>query len=486
MLALLAFGVLSSSSRRQACEHHARSEWADASVRRVGVQTGVTEGQCCAACGADRACDGYNWHPLGNAGQPTYCFLLAGTATNGTLAPTHANFSAGSVTSRPPVCANEEDCSLAGACVDGRCICDGWTHGDRCEVLNLLPVDADAVGYRNASGFNTWGGASIEGGDGKHYLFLSQIGGRCPLLGHWAVVSEGVRLVGATPNGPWSEPEVILPSFAHNVKPFRAPDGTWLLFYIGGVNNRTENCTGQPDDAFAAASLPLPAGHRSSSTPWGKTTAGPIMLASASRPDAARGEWTVHGPLTDSVEWHSATNPSAVLFPNGSVLLAVSRAWAPSPKPGGGKRTTLMRANSWRGPYTNITHGYNDSIGNGEDPDLFRTPRGFHMLNHNTGPASTKMWFSKDGVTNWKTAVGGRDAFNATVLYTNGTEVTVCQRQRPQVVMGTDGMPGWLWTGVMTGLANGSCPAGEVAMGNPSWTLAQKIGRTTTPQPYTI
>jgi hypothetical protein len=145
-----------------------------------------------------------------------------------------------------------------------------------------------------------------------------------------------------------------------------------------------------------------------------------------------------------------------------------------------------MRANSWRGPYTNITHGYNDSIGNGEDPDLFRTPRGFHMLNHNTGPASTKMWFSKDGVTNWKTAVGGRDAFNATVLYTNGTEVTVCQRQRPQVVMGTDGMPGWLWTGVMTGLANGSCPAGEVAMGNPSWTLAQKIGRTTTPQPYTI
>ena len=100
------------------------------------------------------------------------------------------------------------------------------------------------------------------------------------------------------------------------------------------------------------------------------------------------------------------------------------------------------------------------------------------MLNHNTGPASTRIWFSRDGVSGWATAPGGRDAFNATVRYTNSTEVVVCQRQRPQIVMAADGMPGWLWTGVMSGVANGSCPTNEQDdLGNPSWTLAQQIGR---------
>ena len=394
MLALLAAWVLpqvhSTHATPASCTHHTRSEWSGGAVERVGVHTGLSEAQCCGVCGMDRACDGYNWHPLGSAGQPTYCFLLANTAANGTLAPTRSNFSAGSITARPPVCTDELGCSLAGACISGVCVCDGWTHADHCEVLNLLPVDADAVGYRNASGYNTWGGASIPGGDGKHYLFLSQLGGRCSLLGHWSVVSEGVRLVSDTPNGPWSEPEVILPSFAHNVKPFRAPNGTWLVFYIGGVNDRTENCSSSRPGVDASAPRlpplpPPPAWGSIPSSPWGKTTAGPIMVASASRPDAPRGEWAVHGPLTDSKTWHSATNPSPVFFPNGSVLLAVSRAWLPSPKPGGGKRTTLMRADSWWGPYTNLTHGYNGSIGNGEDPDLFRTARGFHMLTHNTG-----------------------------------------------------------------------------------------------------
>jgi hypothetical protein len=99
------------------------------------------------------------------------------------------------------------------------------------------------------------------------------------------------------------------------------------------------------------------------------------------------------------------------------------------------------------------------------------------MLNHNTGPASTRLWFSKDGLANWTEAAGG-SAFNATVRYTNGTEVTVCQRQRPQIVMAADGMPGWLWTGVMSQMANGSCPPSDRdPLPNPTWTLAQQIGR---------
>ena len=292
------------------------------------------------------------------------------------------------------------------------------------------------------------------------------MGGKCPLLGHWATVSEIVRLAGDGPDGPFSKVDaVVLPSFAHNVKPVQAPDGTWLLFFIGGANNRSDTC----ENATRASASATP---HAPPPPVPGRTAGPIMIASAARPDAPAGAWQLHGPLTDSASWHSATNPAPLFFANGSVLLAVSRKWTP-----GGKRTVLMAADSWRGPYRNITRGFSDSLPTGEDPELFRTSRGFFMLNHNSGPASTRMWFSRSGVTGWRAADGNANAFNATVRFTNGTEIELCQRQRPRVVMADDGMPGWLWTGVMVG---SPCPSSDIRPGgwpNPTWTLTQQIGR---------
>ena len=435
-----------------------------ANVQYNGTRLAITRGgswaDCCSQCSSDSSCAAFNWHPVGAHAQPTYCELQA---VGGSAIPSNpaANFSAG-VPRTHVLCEDDEGCSLAGACQpDGRCRCDGWSHGDHCEILNLLDVDAAAFGYRNTSGYNSWGGGTVAFG-GKHLLFASQMGGKCPLLGHWSRVSEVVRLVGDAPNGPFDiVNEVVLPSFAHNVKPLRAPDGTWLLYFIGASNNDSTVCANSTAVALPASAALPPAPHE---------TAGPIMVASASRPDAPRREWVVHGPLTDSEDWHSATNPSAVFHPNGTVLLAVSRATDP-----GGKRTTMMAADSWRGPYRNLTRGFNESIDNGEDPDLFRTKRGFHMLNHNTGPGSTRIWFSRDGLSGWRVADGHANAFNASVRFTNGTEVVLCQRQRPHIVMAADGMPGWLWSGVMEGTP---CPDSDRhGWPNPTWTLAQQIGR---------
>jgi len=126
-------------------------------------------------------------------------------------------------------CTTEHDCSLAGACSpNGTCVCDGWSHGDHCEVLNLLEVDPIRYGYRNSSGYNSWGGASIFDGE-KWWLFASQMQGKCPLLTSWAAVSEVVRGVSDHPMGPFESVEVIIPSFAHNAKPFLAPDMANLL-----------------------------------------------------------------------------------------------------------------------------------------------------------------------------------------------------------------------------------------------------------------
>ena len=246
-------------------------------------------------CSRTPACLHYTWHPVGTKGQPTWCALQA---ADGTFVATSAPFVAGSVTAPEHASCNTSlDCSLAGECVSSTCVCDGWTHGPQCGVLNLEPVDPAASGYRNASGFNSWGGASIfDANTMKWYLFASQIQGRCPLSGSWSQLSQAVRLHSDGPTGPWTFDAVIVPSEAHNVKPFQAPDGTWLLFYVGAVDNATRSC---PPSPLPPVSYPLP-----------KEAAGPVFIAAAATVDAPADQWRVYGPMTDSVGWHSATNPS--------------------------------------------------------------------------------------------------------------------------------------------------------------------------------
>ena len=150
---------------------------------RVGpVARGGTEQQCCASCTELPACWHYSWHPLGSEGQETFCEHHADDGAFVASNPTQ-DFAAGSVTTHV-YCHTEMDCSLAGECVDGACVCDGWTHGAHCEILNLEPAQTAHLGYHNSSGWNSWGGASIEF-DGKWFLFASQMQGRCPLLGYW-------------------------------------------------------------------------------------------------------------------------------------------------------------------------------------------------------------------------------------------------------------------------------------------------------------
>merc|ERR1712070_372450 len=157
--------------------------------------------------------------------------------------------------------------------------------------------------------------------------------------------------------GPWRFEEVVVPSFAHNVKPFRHPDGTFLIYYVGSVNNATEDCS---NNTLRLGTAPLP-----------KEAAGPVMIASATSAAAPATEWALNGPMTDSVGWHSATNPSPVFYANGSVLMAVARRW----DLGNGradKNNWFMAADSWRGPYHNLTQRFEDAAETGEDPDMFK------------------------------------------------------------------------------------------------------------------
>jgi hypothetical protein len=495
MLWLLQATLLRSVIVRETCQFHPNSAFENATTG--AALRGVDVAACCSTCARDDSCTGYNFHPLTDT-QASFCQKISG----GVLVPWNParNFSAGTVTKRPPTCVDAIDCSLAGECTNGTCVCDGWTHGKRCEILNLLPADPAHLGYRNSSGYNSWGGASIEY-NGQWYLFASQVINKCPLNGYWDGGSTAVRGVSKSgPTGPFTDIETIIPRMAHNVKPFQAPDGTWLIYYIGepdsGNPGKYANCT-RKNSSLLADFEPLP-----------RQTAGPVMIASAASPDAPPSEWKLHGPLTDSVAWHSATNrtlfqnvfeiaaiyseyacvalvfaASPIFFKNGSVLLAVSRAWGAVSKGScGGKRNVLMTADSWKGPYKNVswTKSCETAIPSGEDPDLFRTKRGYHMLNHNTGPGSTLLYFSVDGLHNW-TKAEGENAFNQTVRWINGSTTTVCRRQRPQIAFGSDGLPGWLWTGV-----GDSSPGSASCEANPTWSLAQKIGRPSDNEEFSV
>jgi len=147
----------------------------------------------------------------------------------------------------------------------------------------------------------------------------------------------------------------------------------------------------------------------------------------------------------------------------------VSRRWGliTDKKKNKKKNNWRMSASSWKGPYHNVTQSYEDAVDVGEDPDVFKTKRGYHMLNHNTGPGSTRLVYSRDGFT-WGEAE--LNTFDMTLNWTDGSTTEVCRRQRPFIVMAEDGMPGYLWSGVMDNLS-GECDK------DPTWTLVQQIGR---------
>merc|ERR1712070_539872 len=329
----------------QTCDVSSNSSY---SGTRIATLRGGSLDDCCVACSGMNACIHYTFHP-DDGKSPSACFLQD---DDGVEESVHRSFSHGQVLKRK-FCDDSFGCSLAGDCQDGICVCDGWTHGDHCEILNLLPVDKERFGYRNASGFNSWGGGPVRV-DGKWHLFASQMQGKCPLSGYWSSVSEAVHSVSEHPLGPFKPAEVVIPAFAHNVKPFQHPDGTFLIYYVGQINNETRDCSNS-----SLADGPVPKG-----------AAGPVMIASASHPDAPAAEWQIHGPMTDSFEWHSASNPSPVFLPNGSVLLYVSRRWDLGENH---KNNWIMMADSWRGPYRNVTQVYGEALENGEDPHVFKT-----------------------------------------------------------------------------------------------------------------
>ena len=165
------------------------------------------------------------------------------------------------------------------------------------------------------------------------------------------------------------------------------------------------------------------------------------------------------------------TNPSPVFLPNGSVVIAFNAGFCH----GNLETIGLARADHWRGPYTllateAVLRNPDGTPHHCEDPHLWRSERGWHLLTHNQqGPQGVSSYgYSTDAVT-WH--LSPLTPYNCTVAYTDGghAEASGCGN-RPQLIWSetaaAGGAPLWLSNGAVA--AN---PSG----GKGTWTLFRRL-----------
>ena len=230
-------------------------------------------------------------------------------------------------------------CSLNGRCSSGgACQCaPGWAGSD-CRSLALLPLAEPAQQAYCHYNDSTWGGSVIRGYDGVYHLFFSEMSNNCSLH-DYGRVSRVAHATASRPQGPFVRRGVALPVFAHNPQiVFDPTDGTYLLYHIGDTvaESCVPDCRGGADDTGVGEGACPPKGHgtsvASSASPWGPWTRVPYVLP-------------------------EYTNPSPLIYPNGTVLLAV-RAGHDS-----AKGIHILRSIHWNATYTHVSH-----VGPYEDP----------------------------------------------------------------------------------------------------------------------
>ena len=345
----------------------------------------------------------------------------------------------GAPASAPCTEANATHACFGSACEQGVCVCDKGFTGHACSVLDL----GNCTAALNPNNTWTWGAAArwVDPGNSAGGVEIMTMGlrERCgineyrsnahiiraaapSILGPYTLDADGGTVGGLGPTEPphWDATETEDP----NVVNFR--NGSALLFYTGAyVENQTaKDCTNanQPEPASNALAAAQRIGVAYRDTPGG-----PWVRVAAPVLTPRKGAW-------DSVR---VSNPAALIFENGTVLLAYR---------GNGARAGgigIARAEHWTGPYIHVLDHGPLFDGYAEDPTLFLGNRGvIHMIAHGELGGALAGYVgihavSTDGV-NWDTFGG---AYTLAAVWSPGTAgeggkpPRLGRREAPQVLM---------------------------------------------------
>ena len=347
-------------------------------------------------------------------------------------------------------CNSDMDCSLSGVCTsEGKCQCEPWADGADCSYLKFKPVDKSKLGYLDEH-HSSWGGSIVQKSNGEYLMYVSEITckedpgtrKRCG-LNNWETHSRITQVISYNIEGPYERMKdhpVILDPEHHNPSVHVSPmTGDWHLYTISGPSGPIE---------------------RMLSNDEGKSWSNPMTVS-------------------------PRQNPGPLLNEDGTTYLYYRADGMDIPSPTCSDEGIAMQICKSENEACDPPNHLLVFPHTGEDPSVFKDDKGrYHMLFNALPYKCVPKWqqgghaWSLDGI-NWSAPRLG--AFDTTIQFTDGTNMKCERRERPQMVIGKDGKPLALVSGV-TG-----CPkalgyadiAGNWKYyrgGDDSFTLIQKMG----------
>ena len=279
----------------------------------------------------------------------------------------------------------DSDCGLLGDCVASSCVCDAGWVGPTCASLDLAPAPVDS-GLRQSNSSN-WCGTVLEdeGTPGLFHSYNADFGGCRSGLNIWETGSRVIRSTASSPIGPFTPAwgaggaEVAVSAQAHNPQATRAPDGTYIL--MDSYGGPDAGCPNQANysNCHSVGGMCAP-----KMSPVGGVAWWVFHTASS-----ASGPWVPRNVSVDFPCYSKNLTPSPFFHPNGTMFIVfhcdADRA------PGGGHNMcdlAMVRADTWRGPFTRVNNKIWDSAGVAPHPEDPVSPTSLHGI-YNPSPQHT-------------------------------------------------------------------------------------------------
>jgi hypothetical protein len=295
-------------------------------------------------------------------------------------------------------CTSDSGCELLGKCVGGRCQCFPGFTGPSCAVIDLEPTPAPLApawpprgGLADPARGQAYGWGFSVAPDARSPGLLHAVANVGCYTPHSGMVS-GTFLMHLTstagPTGPWTAVGIVAPPTTFNAHLRLAPTGEYVLFLRGtspmpSPANWTESaCAGVSDAEWeamvrkgpyiAAEKLQDPIGNFVSTSNFmgseGNWDTKPFQIVGQDDTCGNR-----------SVIDHNS-NPSAVILPNGVVVLAYRYTFT-----SGSESVNIAVSQNTSGPFEAVFPCNYTMTSNtwGEDPFIFHRPDGsLHVFYH--------------------------------------------------------------------------------------------------------